>query len=91
MELTGLVDGALPGTEVACVDEGVTITGVVRVVFVALDGVSMYKKQNIDQATNFLDPAYASGTVNRSLGPGKIDMSTFNISLVSGPHLAPII
>ena len=41
MELTGLVDGALARTEVACVDVGVTVTGVIRVVFVALDGVSM--------------------------------------------------
>ena len=35
------MDGALARTEVACVDVGVTVTGVVRVVFVALDGVSM--------------------------------------------------
>ena len=41
LELTVLVDGALARTEVACVDVGVTVTGVVRVVFVALDGVSM--------------------------------------------------
>ena len=54
MELTGLVDGTLAGTEVACVDEGVTVTGAVRVVFVALDGVSMYEKQNIDQANTLM-------------------------------------
>lgn len=54
MELRVLVDGALARTEVGCVDVGVTVTGVVRVVFVALDGVSIKEKQNIDQAITLM-------------------------------------